>query len=110
MPRTVLTPGRLFALLSSEFRRSRPAQCTGCRMPFPYLVIRPDEVSANWFVSPFAECPHGCHGVIAEIVARLGPLYDLVDWTAVPREFPDDRMRRRRDPVFNWLHPDKREA
>lgn len=110
MSRTILTPGRLYALLSSEFKKRRPALCLNCRTPFPYLVVRPDDVSANWFVSPFTECRHGCHRVIAEIVARLWPLYDLEDWTATAREFPDDRMRRRRDPVFNCLNPDMSDA
>ena len=110
MPRTILTPGRLYAKLSAEFKKGRPANCTTCRMPFPYLVIRPDEVSANWFVAGFSECHHGCHRVIAEIVARLWPMYDLVDFTTDAREFPDDKMRRRRDPIFNCLNPQERDA
>ena len=106
MAREILTPGRLFAVLSQDFKKSRPAGCTSCRMPFPYLVIRPDDVSANWFVAGFSECRHGCHRVIADIVARMWPHYDLEDHTRDAREFPDEQMRRRRDPVWNCLNPD----
>jgi hypothetical protein len=102
--RTTLTPGRLYALLSWEYKKARPARCTSCRSPFPYLVERPDADSANWYVSGFSECRHGCHAVIAEIMARLWEDYDIVDLTATPKEFPDDRMRRGRDPIWNYLH------
>lgn len=101
--RTILTPGRLYALLSLEYKKSKPARCTSCRSPFPCLIERPDETSANWYVTAFGECRHGCHAVIAEIVTRLWPSYDLVDVTAKPAEFPDARMRRGRDPVWNLI-------
>lgn len=106
--RKILTPGRLYALLSTEYRKARPAKCTSCRSPFPYLVERPDEVSANWYVEGFGECRHGCHAVMAGVVTRLWEAYDLTDHTATAAEFPDARMRRGRDPVWNEItrnHP-----
>lgn len=102
--RTTLTPGRLYALLSWEFKQARPAQCTSCRSPFPYLVERPDGACANWYVSGFSECRHGCHVALAAIVARMWTNYDLQDLTAAAQEFPDDRMRRGRDPIWNHLN------
>lgn len=101
--RSTLTPGRLYALLSSEYRKARPAGCTSCRTPFPYLVERPDDAAANWYVSGFSECRHGCHRVIAGILERLWAKHDLLDSTAQPQEFPDARIRRGRDPVWNAL-------
>lgn len=106
--RTTLTPGRLYALLSLEYKRARPALCMTCRLPFPYLVERSDPASANWFVCGFSECPHGCHRVIAEIIARLWTGYDLEDLTATPSEFPDERMRWGKDPVWNHLNREKK--
>lgn len=98
----------MYALLSLEFKRARPAFCRRCRAPFPYLVERTDFASANWFVSGFSECLHGCHRVVAEIIARLWTDYDLQDLTATPSEFPDDGMRRGKDPVWNHLNRAKR--
>jgi hypothetical protein len=98
----------LYALLSLEYKKARPAQCTACHLPFPYLVERADSASPNWFVRGLSECPHGCHRLMAEIVARLWEEYDLQDLTATPSEFPDDRMRRGKDPVWNQLARQKK--
>jgi hypothetical protein len=34
-------------------------------------------VSANWLFGTPTECPHGCHLVIVELMARLWTRYDL---------------------------------
>jgi hypothetical protein len=101
--RMTLTPGRLFALLSREFAKARPAQCTACRVPFPYLVERSTDDAPNWYLGGVGECRHGCHVVLAQIVARLWGAHDLVDLTASPAEFPDARMRTGRDPLWNLI-------
>lgn len=46
-------------------------------MTLPYWRQAPDEVSANWTIAPPQECPHGCHLVIGEMLARLWTRYDI---------------------------------
>ena len=79
-----LSPGALYTLLNSELTRLRPAACAGCRMPLPFLVERPDEVSANWRIGTPPACAHGCDAIIAEIAASLWPDYDLRDPLSEP--------------------------
>ena len=83
MPRQTLTPGALYKLLNDELRAKRRASCQ-CRMPLPYLIERPDDVSANWRIGTPAPCTNGCDAVIGEIAARLWPSYDLHDPISVP--------------------------
>ena len=77
MARTSVTPGKLFRLLSDAFAARRPAACDRCRMPLPYLIERPDAVSANWRIGTPPPCPFGCNVVIIDVAAELWPLYDL---------------------------------
>jgi hypothetical protein len=88
MARTSLTPGRLYALLVKEFEVRRSRACGACRMPLPFLIERPDDVSANWRIGTPPECGHGCHSTITEIAAAAWPQYDLNDPVSVPR--PDE--------------------
>lgn len=53
-------------------------------MPLPFLIERPDDVSANWRIGTPQPCTHGCDVAIGEISARLWPQYDLHDPLAVP--------------------------
>jgi len=85
MKRKNLTPGALYTLLNGELKRRRPAGCEMCRMPLPFLVERPDEVSANWRIGTAVPCAHGCDTIIAEIAAALWPAYDLNDPFAIPK-------------------------
>jgi len=75
--RTTVTAAQLFALLDAEFRRLRPSDCRSCRVPLPYWREPPDEVSANWHIGTPAQCPNGCHLVIAELLARMWTQYDV---------------------------------
>ena len=77
MNRSAISAAQLYAILDREFRALRPAACTECRAPLPYWRRPPDEVSANWEVGTPAFCPHGCHLVFAELLARLWTKYDL---------------------------------
>jgi hypothetical protein len=77
MARHSIDPARLYAELDREFRANRPARCRACRVPLPYRKDAPDEVSANWFIGHPTICVHGCHRVIAEVLARLWTRYDL---------------------------------
>lgn len=85
MTRSLVSPGKLYTLMNDELKRLRPHPCSMCRMPLPFPVMRPDEVSANWRIGTPAPCMHGCDGVIAEIAARYWPLYDLHDPVTPPR-------------------------
>jgi len=48
-------------------------------MPLPFVVERPDEVSANWRIGTPSICDEGCDRIIAEIVTELWPRFDLHD-------------------------------
>jgi hypothetical protein len=78
MARTKIDPARLYAELDREFRANRPAICGKCRVPLPYYRAAPDEVSANWLIGHATICPHGCHRVIAEVLAELWTRYDII--------------------------------
>jgi hypothetical protein len=77
MSRTTLSAAHLYAILDREFKRLRPAACGVCSVPLPYWQRPPDDVSANWFIGTPKECPHGCHLVIAELLAKLWTRYDI---------------------------------
>ena len=77
MARTRIGMAKLYAELDREFRAHRSARCRLCRVPLPYYCGPPDEVSANWLIGNPTICPHGCHAVIAEVLARLWTRYDL---------------------------------
>ena len=73
-----LTSAQLYAILDREFKKLRPEACARCRVPLPYFRKSPDDVSANWAIGTPSECPHGCHVVIAELLAKLWTRYDMV--------------------------------
>ena len=77
MSRTTLSSAQLYAILDREFKALRRKECKVCRIPLPYWRNPPDDVSANWAIGTPAECEHGCHLVIAELLARLWTRYDL---------------------------------
>jgi hypothetical protein len=80
MARVNLPAAKLYAVLDREFRALRPSECTLCHVPLPFWQEAPDEVSANWRFGTPSECPHGCHLVIAELLADLWTRYDLEVW------------------------------
>jgi hypothetical protein len=77
MDRTSISPAQLYAILDREFKRLRPKACTTCAVPLPYWQRPPDDVSANWFIGQPKECEHGCHLVVAEVLAKLWTQYDI---------------------------------
>ena len=77
MARDRLPAAKLYAVLEREFRSRRPEACTECRVPLPYWSGSPDDVSANWRFGTPAICEHGCHLVIAELLAELWTHYDI---------------------------------
>lgn len=77
MTRTALPVADLYAILEHEFTRLRPRGCRVCSVPLPYFRRPPDDVSANWFIGMPQECEHGCHLVVAELLAELWTRYDI---------------------------------
>jgi len=75
--RTTITAAQLYAILHREFETLRPSACKACRVPLPYWRQAPDDVSANWQITEPSECPHGCHLVISEMLARMWTRYDI---------------------------------
>lgn len=62
-------------------------------MPLPYLIERPDDVSANWRIGTPHPCTLGCDVAIGEISARLWPQYDLHDPVAKPATYEPEKAR-----------------
>jgi hypothetical protein len=75
--RKTISSAQLYAILDREFKALRSKECTRCRVPLPYYRKSPDEVSANWAIGTPSQCEHGCHLVIAELLARLWTRYDI---------------------------------
>jgi hypothetical protein len=75
--RKTISSAQLYAILDREFKALRRRECTNCRIPLPYFRRPPDDVSANWAIGTPSECPHGCHVVIAELLAKLWTQYDI---------------------------------
>jgi hypothetical protein len=83
MEKELLTPGRLYARLSDEFRTRQIASCGGCRMPMVYLREGPGEGLANWIVESSSSACEPCQALIDEIVRQHADRYDLWDPTAI---------------------------
>ena len=77
MARARVSAAKLYAVLDREFRLLRPPACTQCRIPLPYWHAAPDDVSANWRFGTPTACEHGCHVIMAELLARLWTQYEL---------------------------------
>jgi hypothetical protein len=75
--RTTITSAQLYAILDREFKALRRPECSKCPAPLPYWRQPPDDVSANWNIGTPADCPHGCHLLIAELLTKLWSRYDI---------------------------------
>ena len=84
MYRTTLTPGKLYARMSAEFRRMRPAHCGNCRMPMVLLAHRLELDGPNWTVERDGPMCDKCRPIIAAIVRQAAAEFDLRDPTSVP--------------------------
>ena len=83
MERIALTPGKLFARLSAEFRRQRGHP--NCRMPMVMLSHRLTPDGANWTLEPSQTACEKCMPLVNALVADAAGQYDLRDPTALPR-------------------------
>ena len=84
MERTALTPGKLYARLSAEFRRVRPEHCGNCRMPMVVLTHRLAPDDCNWTVEAASNLCDQCEDLIAAIVKQVAAEFDLHDPISVP--------------------------
>jgi hypothetical protein len=83
MNRISLTPGKLFARLSSEFRRRRGH--LNCRMPMVMLAHRVTPGGPNWTIEASQTACEACMPLVMAIVGEAGEQFDLRDPTAMPR-------------------------
>ena len=83
MDRTSLTPGKLYARLSAEFRMLRSGSCS-CSVPLPFVVERSGPDSANWELGAVPPACEQCRATIDEVVGRALEHYDVYDPTASP--------------------------
>lgn len=76
--RPALTPGRLYAMMSAEFRETRPRHCIRCVMPM--VAFRGEESSvANWTLESGGWRCIPCDQAVARIFAKFAALYDVKD-------------------------------
>lgn len=87
MEKELLTPGKLYARLSEEFRARQESRCDGCRMPMVFLSERP-RGGSNWSVEPAPRACQPCQQLIAEIVREHAARFDLWDPTAAYAQHP----------------------
>jgi hypothetical protein len=79
MDKVTLTPGKLYAKLAEEFRRSRPLACHSCSMPMLFVIEAGDGRNANWLVDDRAASCEQCRPLVAEIVKRFASRFDVYD-------------------------------
>ena len=84
-----LTPGRLYAELSAEFRQLRDPECANCILPMPIPVEDPEDGEPTWMLGALPHHCASCSKAIARIVRRYQAKYDLMDPIS-----PPVRMRR----------------
>ena len=75
--RPELTPERLYAMLSAEFREARARTCLGCSMPMVFTCGREAGRGANWSVEPLAVRCARCESEVERIVGKFSALYDM---------------------------------
>ena len=83
MKRMLITPGRLYARISAEFRKVRPTGCESCAMPMPHLVYGAGPKDPNWGVDDDVAACSGCTLIAAKLVTRLSRQFDLWDPVSV---------------------------
>lgn len=84
MDRKTLTPGRLYARLSAEFRRLRSRHCGNCRMPMVLLTHRASPEACNWAIEEVAPLCESCRPLVATLVKDAAAQFDLRDPVSIP--------------------------
>lgn len=78
MDKKTLTPGKLYAKLADEFRKSRPLTCHSCSMPMLF-AIECDGEHANWLVDDRAVNCEECRPLVVDIVRQFASRFDVFD-------------------------------
>ena len=78
--RTALTPGRLYAKMSEDFRLHREKVGCSCIMPLPSTRQAADG-ECNWEIRPLWSHCTRCDRFLADLVARYQATYDVFDPT-----------------------------
>lgn len=79
-----LTPGRLYAMMSADFREARSRHCIGCVMPLLSFRERELENAPNWTLEPIGSRCASCEASVQRIFAKFAALYDVKDHSAGP--------------------------
>lgn len=74
-PRTRVTPGQLYRLLSAALREERRS-CCRCRMPMVCARAGVPGTGANWHLEPHRPCAE-CGPLVAALVSRYAEAYDM---------------------------------
>ena len=81
--RLVLTPGRLYAMMSAEFQEGRSRHCIGCMMPM-VSFRQSARGEANWELERSGWRCQPCQQMVARIFAKYAAIYDIKDHSAAP--------------------------
>jgi hypothetical protein len=77
--RTLVTPGRLYALMSTEFRKVRPEGHRGCIMPMVFRREPARRGDAQWGIQPMTSQCECCTGIALAIAQRHAEAYEMND-------------------------------
>ena len=91
--RASITPGRLYAMMSREFRSVRSSHPC-CTMPLPYTCDRPDPQSCNWRIQSLVSECEGCGRLAVQIAEKYAALYDVRDpfWVGPGSAIVDEEL------------------
>ena len=72
-----ISPAELYVLLARELRRRQSRPCNACFIDLPRSSERLDEAGPNWSLDMPPDCGGECRGIIEDLVAQYGRMYDL---------------------------------
>jgi hypothetical protein len=75
--KTGISAAELYVLLARELRRRQSRPCNACFIDLPRASERLDASGPNWIVAMPADCGGECRGIIEDLIAQYGQLYDL---------------------------------
>jgi len=76
--KTLITPGRLYAQLSREFRAVCCARCAACILPPPH-PIQDSGDGPTWAIGEVPSACEPCAAELERLVSRLQERFDLLD-------------------------------
>jgi hypothetical protein len=94
--KAMITPGRLYYLMSAEFRQMRCSDCTNCSLPLPQHV---DSEETSWALEKWTRDCEKCARLISQLVRKYQAKYDLMD--PFSRPVPG---RRKPPPAIHPFH------